>query len=128
MAEDRENQTNPNAAEATQEPPEQDQHIQMKESTEELEPLFENDEAEKFRTQWMNIQSEFVENPQESVREADKLVADVLKSVTMGFHDRRTSLEKQWNNGNNANASTEDLRLTLKRYRSFFNRLLTLKS
>ncbi len=127
MAEDRENPTNRNAAEATQAPPQEDPEVQVEKPTEELEPLFENDEAEKFRTQWMNIQSEFVENPQESVREADKLVADVLKSVTMGFHDRRTSLEKQWNNGNN-NISTEDLRLMLKRYRSFFNRLLTLKS
>ncbi len=126
MAEDRENPTNPKAAEATQVLPQEDPEVQVEKPTEDLEPLFENDEAEKFRTQWMNIQSEFVENPQASVREADKLVADVLKSVTIGFHDRRTSLERQWNNGNNI--STEDLRLMLKRYRSFFNRLLTLKS
>jgi hypothetical protein len=66
-----------------------------------------------------------VEDPPESLKEADELVADVLKSITTGFHGRRTSLEKQWKSGNNA--STEELRLTLKRYRSFFDRLLTLK-
>lgn len=93
---------------------------------ERLEPLFEEEEADKFRTQWLNIQSKFVDNPRESMREADELVAGVLKSVTMGFHNRRTSLEKQWNGGNNV--STEDLRQALRRYRSFFDRLLTLES
>jgi hypothetical protein len=94
--------------------------------SEEVDPLFENDEAERFRTHWLNIQSKFVDNPRESVREADELVAGVLKSVTMGFHNRRSSLEKEWNSG--SNVSTEDLRLALKRYRSFFDRLLTLES
>ncbi len=125
MAENEEKQTDGIADQQAQ----QDQQVQVKELPNEeleLEPLFEDDEAEKFRDRWMNIQSEFVENPREAVRQADTLVADVLKSATMGFHDRRTSLEKQWNNGNKV--STEDLRLMLKRYRSFFDRLLTLKS
>ena len=91
-----------------------------------LEPLFEDDESKKFRTQWLSIQSKFVDNPRESVREADELVASVLKSVTMSFHNRRSSLEKEWNSG--GNVSTEDLRVALKRYRSFFDRLLTLES
>jgi hypothetical protein len=91
-----------------------------------LAALFEDAEAEKFRTQWLAIQSKFVDNPRESVREADELVASVLKSVTMSFHNRRSSLEKEWNSG--GKASTEDLRVALKRYRSFFDRLLTLES
>lgn len=93
---------------------------------EELMPLFEDNEAKKFRTQWLNIQSKFVDDPRESVKQADELVASVLKSVTMGFSDRRVALEKQWNSGENI--STEDLRVALKRYRSFFDRLLTLES
>ena len=96
------------------------------EEDEGLMALFEDEEAGKFRTQWLNIQSKFVDNPRESVREADELVASVLKSVTMSFHNRRSSLEKEWNGG--GNVSTEDLRLALKRYRSFFDRLLTLES
>ena len=91
-----------------------------------LEPLFEDAESEKFRTQWLNIQSKFVDNPRESVPEAGELVENVLKSVTMGFHHRRTALEKQWKSGDDI--STEDLRLSLQRYRSFFDRLLTLES
>lgn len=96
------------------------------EETEGLVALFEEAEAGKFRTQWLNIQGKFVDNPRESVREADELVASMLKSVTMSFHNRRSSLEKEWNSG--GNVSTEDLRLALKRYRSFFDRLLTLES
>lgn len=91
-----------------------------------LEPLFEDSEAKTFRAQWLSIQSKFVDNPRESVKQADELVASVLKSVTMGFSDRRVGLEKQWNGGENI--STEDLRVALKRYRSFFDRLLTLES
>ena len=93
---------------------------------EELMPLFEDNEAQKFRTQWLNIQSKFVDDPRASVKQADELVASVLKSVTMSFSDRRVSLESQWNSGENI--STEDLRVALKRYRSFFDRLLTLES
>ncbi|HSL28648.1 MAG TPA: hypothetical protein VK900_05560 [Anaerolineales bacterium] len=92
----------------------------------EMEPLFETSDAKRFRTQWLSIQSKFVDDPRESVKQADELVASVLKSVTMGFSDRRVALEQQWNSGEDI--STEDLRVALKRYRSFFDRLLTLES
>jgi hypothetical protein len=93
---------------------------------EQLEPLFEDESARKFRARWLTIQGKFVDNPRDSVKQADDLVADIIKSVTMNFADRRISLEKHWNSGENI--STEDLRLTLKRYRSFFERLLSLES
>ena len=91
-----------------------------------LVPLFEEDAARKFRSRWLAIQSKFVDDPGDSVKQADDLVADVIKNVTMNFANRRVSLEKQWNGGDNT--STEDLRLALKQYRSFFDRLLTLES
>jgi hypothetical protein len=91
-----------------------------------LESLFEENAARKFRTRWMAIQSKFVDDPRESVKQADDLVADIIKNVTMSFADRRITLEKQWNSGENI--STEDMRLALKRYRAFFERLLTLES
>jgi hypothetical protein len=92
----------------------------------ELEPLFEEEAARKFRSRWLAIQSKFVDDPRDSVKQADELVADIIKNVTMNFADRRIGLEKQWNSGENI--STEDMRVTLKRYRSFFERLLTLES
>jgi len=129
MEKDRENPTNTDVVEMRDEAVEE-QTVENRATTdtmnEELAPLFEETEAGQFRTQWLNIQSKFVDNPRESVREADELVANVLKSVTMTFHERRTSLEKQWNEG--GHTSTEDLRLALKSYRSFFERLLTLES
>lgn len=91
-----------------------------------LEPLFEDEAARKFRSRWTVIQSKFVDDPRDSVKQADDLVADIIKSVTMSFADRRIGLEKQWNSGENI--STEDMRQALKRYRSFFERLLTLES
>jgi hypothetical protein len=91
-----------------------------------LEPLFEDEAAKKFRSRWLVIQSKFVDDPRDSVKQADDLVADILKNVTMNFADRRISLEKQWNSGDNV--STEDMRQALKRYRAFFERLLTLES
>lgn len=93
---------------------------------EELEPLFEAEEAKKFRTRWLSIQNKFVDDPRDSVKQADELVASVLKSVTMSFSERRVALEGQWNSGEDI--STEDLRVALKRYRSFFDRLLSLES
>jgi len=95
-------------------------------SDEELAPLFEGDEAKKFRSRWLAIQSKFVDDPSDSVKQADDLVSDVIKSVTMNFSNRRIALEKQWNG--EGKASTEDLRMAIKRYRSFFDRLLTLES
>ena len=91
-----------------------------------LAPLFEGDEAKKFRTRWLAIQSKFVDDPSASVKQADDLVSDVIKSVTMNFSNRRIALEQQWNA--EENTSTEDLRMAIKRYRSFFDRLLTLES
>jgi len=91
-----------------------------------LAPLFESGAAEKFHSRWLAIQSKFVDDPGASVRQADDLVEEVIHNITNNFADRRSTLEKQWNGGDKA--STEDLRLALKQYRSFFDRLLTLKS
>lgn len=92
---------------------------------EEYVALFEDNEAEQFRAQWLEIQSRFVDDPSVSVKEADDLVAEVIKNITRSFADKRISLESQWKSGD---VSTEDLRVAMKRYRSFFNRLLTLQS
>jgi hypothetical protein len=69
------------------------------------------------------VQAAFVDNPAESVRNADALVAEVVEQLTTGFSRTRSRLEAQWAQGNEA--STEDLRLALRNYREFFQRLLT---
>ena len=91
-----------------------------------LAPLFAENTAENFRTRWLAIQSKFVDDPRDSVKQADDLVSDVIESITASFADRRGSLEKEWNSG--GDTSTEDFRIALKQYRSFFERLLRLES
>jgi len=65
-----------------------------------------------------------VDEPRQTVAEADKLVAVVMQRLAEGFANERSGLEKQWDRGDNV--STEDLRVALQRYRSFFDRLLKL--
>jgi hypothetical protein len=87
-------------------------------------PMFAGDEASGFRTRWEAVQTGFVDEPRRAVEEADSLVAQVIKRLSEVFADERTSLERQWDRGDQI--STEDLRVALRKYRSFFDRLLLL--
>lgn len=87
-------------------------------------PLFSESEMGDFRSQWRSVQTGFVDEPRRAVEGADKLVASVMQRLAEGFANERSGLEKQWDSGNNV--STEDLRIALQRYRSFFDRLLKL--
>ena len=91
-------------------------------SAAEVQPVLAEDDAAELRQRWERLQTRFVYEPQDAVREADKLVTDVFENVTRTFTSERESLEEQWNRGEEA--STEDLRVALQRYRSFFERLL----
>jgi hypothetical protein len=87
-------------------------------------PLFSESEMGEFRSRWSKIQTGFVDEPRRTVEDADKLVAAVTQRLAEGFANERAGLEKQWDRGDNV--STEDLRVALQRYRSFFDRLLKL--
>jgi hypothetical protein len=87
-------------------------------------PLFTESEMGDFRSRWSKVQTGFVDEPRRTVEDADKLVAAVMQRLAEGFANERSGLEKQWDRGDNA--STEDLRLALQRYRSVFDRLLKL--
>jgi hypothetical protein len=84
--------------------------------------LLDRDRSESFRRRWAVIQAEFVDRPRESVEQADRLVLEVVDELQTSFTTARERLESQWSGGDEA--STEDLRLALQRYRSFFDRLL----
>ncbi len=86
-------------------------------------PLLPGDEAERFRRRWEDLQTGFVDQPRQTVEEANKLVGALMQQLTEGFSEERSSLESQWDSGDDV--STEDLRVALTRYRSFFNRLLS---
>jgi hypothetical protein len=86
-------------------------------------PLFPADQAQQLRSRWEAVQTSFVDEPRRAVEQADSLVAEVIKSLAETFAAERSNLEQQWGRGDNI--STEDLRLALQRYRSFFDRLLS---
>ena len=87
-------------------------------------PLFSASEMADFRSQWSKVQTGFVDEPRRTVKDADKLVAAVMQRLAEGFANERSGLEKHWDRGDDV--STEDLRVALQRYRSFFDRLLKL--
>ena len=86
-------------------------------------PLFPHDELDNLRTRWKEIQTNFVDEPRKAVEEADGVVASAMKRLAEVFADERSNPEKQWDSGDNV--STEDLRVAFQRYRTFFDRLLS---
>jgi hypothetical protein len=84
--------------------------------------LFSEEEARDFRKRWEHVQTEFVDEPRGSVEKADELVASTIKRLADVFADEKARLEQEWAKGDNV--STEDLRQALRKYRSFFDRLL----
>jgi hypothetical protein len=87
-------------------------------------PLFPNNELEGLRNRWSEVQTAFVDEPRTAVQQADGLVAAAMKRLAEVFAEERSKLEQQWDRGDNV--STEDLRIALQRYRSFFQRLLSI--
>jgi hypothetical protein len=85
--------------------------------------LFPENELTDLRSRWDRAQSLFVDEPKKAVEEADSLVATAVKRIAELFADERANLEKQWDRG--GEVSTEDLRQALRRYRGFFDRLLS---
>ncbi|MFE0633426.1 hypothetical protein ACFW3D_41675 [Streptomyces sp. NPDC058864] len=92
-------------------------------AADEAPQLLGSDDEENFRTRWQQIQSEFVDDPRDAVHAADELVADVMQKLASTFAQHKQGLEGQWTRGEEVN--TEELRTALRRYRSFFNRLLS---
>jgi len=64
-----------------------------------------------------------VDEPRKAVEQADGLVASAMKQLAAVFAEERSSLERQWDRGDNI--STEELRVALQRYRTFFDQLLS---
>ena len=87
-------------------------------------PLFADQESKDLFAKWDALQVGFIDEPRRAVEQADHLVAAAMKRTAEIFAEERARLERQWDRGDNV--STEDLRIAMRRYRSFFRRLLTL--
>ncbi|HJR58905.1 MAG TPA: hypothetical protein VJ813_05905 [Vicinamibacterales bacterium] len=86
--------------------------------------LFGEQELGGYRTRWSAIQTGFVDEPRRAVEEADSLVAELMKRLAESFSEERRQLEGRWEHADQV--STEELRLAMRRYRSFFERLLSI--
>jgi hypothetical protein len=86
--------------------------------------LLATNELQTLRSRWDSVQTGFVDEPRHAVELADSLVAEMMQRLAQIFADERGKLESQWSRGDNV--STEDLRVALQRYRSFFDRLLSI--
>jgi hypothetical protein len=89
-------------------------------------PLFPAEIVQDLRNRWTSIQTGFVDEPRTAVQQADELVAAAMTRLAEGFAEQRSALERQWDGGDDV--STEDLRLALRKYRTFFERLLAIQS
>ena len=83
--------------------------------TEPLEPLLSDEHGERYRARWAAVQTSFVDEPRQTVEEADRLVDELMQELAAGFSATRSRLEEQWTRGDDV--STEDLRVALTRYR-----------
>ncbi len=86
--------------------------------------LFAAADAQDLRSRWERIQGSFVDEPRKAVQEGDALVDETVKRLSTLFSQERDRLEDAWDRKDNV--STEDLRIALRRYRSFFDRMLAL--
>jgi hypothetical protein len=86
--------------------------------------VLEPSASERLRGRWQEVQAAFVDEPRQAVTEADQLVGEVLDEVSRVFRDQRSELEAEWSG--NTEPGTEELRQALRRYREFFDRLLSL--
>jgi hypothetical protein len=110
------------AATSVERPAEDEPRFERDETTD-VGPLLPQADETELRARWEEIQTRFVDDPQQAVEEADALVAGVMKRLAEGFAQAREQLEGQWSRGEDV--GTEDLRVALQRYRSFFQRLLS---
>jgi hypothetical protein len=81
-------------------------------------------EADYLQSQWRNVQIGFVDEPRRAIEQADQLIRDAILQVQEEFNAKRENLKREWSE--KEEASTEDLRLVLQKYRSMFSRLLSI--
>ncbi len=100
------------------------QNSEVRSEAEQFGPFFPPDVAKDFRLRWDAVQMSFIDDPRQAARQGDELVAQVRKNITDIFSQERANLEAQL--AQTDKASTENLRVTMRRYRSFFERILAL--
>ena len=78
-------------------------------------------DADGIRNRFLDIQAGFVDEPRQAVEEAGRFVDELLQQVADALREQRAQLAGATDEG-----STEDLRLALRAYRQFVDRILGL--
>jgi len=102
---------------------EEQEHTVEERTVDETSGLLPQDYVAEFRSRWSQIQTGFVDYPRTAVQQADQLVGETINRLAQDFGAARARLEEQWASGDNV--STEDLRVAFKKYRTFFEKLLS---
>ncbi len=87
------------------------------------ERLMSTDRAASYGSRWDAVKGAFVDEPRKAVADADALVGELLDELQTLFSEQRQGIERSLAADE---TSTEDMRLALRRYRSFFDRLLSI--
>jgi len=95
----------------------------MSKPVEEGQSLLEPGFADTFQQRWREIQANFVDDPHETVREADQFADEVVNTLTTALTDRKHSLDERWQA---EKENTEELRLAMRGYRELLDRLIKL--
>jgi hypothetical protein len=119
--------TEPDGADATAAPPVADPPaeapaaVEAPAAAEAPEALLGSLDTAGIRNRFLDIQAGFIDEPRQAVEEAGRFVDDLVRQVADALQQQRGQLA-----GATAEASTEDLRLALRSYRQFVDRLLGL--
>lgn len=106
----------------------------------EIHPL-SSEARERYSSQWQEVQAQFVDDPGGAVNAADDLIADAMKQIGYPvdeFEAREEAVSVRYpevaddyrtahdiaQRNESGDASTEDLRTAMVRYRSLFERLV----
>jgi hypothetical protein len=86
-------------------------------------PLFEDGFSDGFQQRWHDVQSNFVDDPYATVQQAEQLAQEVVTQLTTALEERKSAIDDRWSNEKD---NTEELRQSLKGYRTLVDRLLSL--
>ncbi|MFJ3942338.1 hypothetical protein [Streptomyces griseoaurantiacus] len=87
-------------------------------------PLLAHEATEKFSAQLHHAVGGFVDAPRAAVEEADHVLEEVADLVADALNRRRRDLRAAWQSGDGNDSDTERLRVALRDYREFAERLL----
>ncbi|MGC1211033.1 MAG: hypothetical protein WA890_07170, partial [Micromonospora sp.] len=84
--------------------------------------LFEAQTAQGFRDRWRDVQLRFVDDPRAAVGEAQSLVEEAIEALSTALQAQKSKLGSWQESG--GSADTEQLRVAVRGYRDFLDRVL----